>query len=338
MRCLDPRNVGFKDDGKTIAWSQKHYSKEYPIFQLPCGQCIECRLEYARQWAVRCVHESKMHDSNCFITLTYSDENLKSPKLEYKDFQLFAKKLRKHIFTRFLKNFGKYNWCLLNKQEQKDIYEAHKIGIFVTGEYGEQRKRPHWHAIIFNWQPGDLTYKYSNQRGDRVYSSETLDTLWGHGITEIGSVTYESAGYCARYAAKKLIHGHDSEHDYQPISKKSSHQAIGKKFLEKYWPDIFRYGKVILDGGQETTIPRYYEKWLKKNQPEAWLTYVTKTKHDKIQLTEAKAKRLKEREDTTNIQRLEKGKLDFQIRRQETRRKIIEQKFKQLQSHLKGDI
>jgi len=43
---------------------------------VPCGQCIGCRLERSRQWAVRCVHESSLYDRNCFITLTYSDEYL----------------------------------------------------------------------------------------------------------------------------------------------------------------------------------------------------------------------------------------------------------------------
>ncbi len=97
MRCLSPRTVGFLHDGVTISWSPKYYSKEYATFQLPCSKCIECRLEYARQWAVRCVHEAKMHPENSFITLTYSDEHLTSEKLQYIDFQLFAKRLRKKI-------------------------------------------------------------------------------------------------------------------------------------------------------------------------------------------------------------------------------------------------
>ena len=39
--------------------------------KLPCGQCVGCRLERSRQWAVRCVHEAQMHDRNCFITLRF---------------------------------------------------------------------------------------------------------------------------------------------------------------------------------------------------------------------------------------------------------------------------
>ena len=226
MRCLYPGEVGFQDDGKTIAFSPKKISKQYATFKLPCSKCIECRLEYARQWAVRCVHESKMHEDNVFVTLTYSEENLKSPKLQYSDYQLFMKRLRDHIFRDFLKTYGKENWKLLTKQEKKEIYEHKIISTFVTGEYGDKTKRPHWHAIIFNWSPSDLKYFRKNENGDTIYKSDLLNSLWQHGHNEIGSVTFESAGYVARYAAKKLVHGGDDEHEYHPISKKSSRHLL----------------------------------------------------------------------------------------------------------------
>ena len=114
--------------------------------------------------------------------------------------------------------------------------------------------------------------------------------MWQHGHNEIGSVTFESAGYVARYAAKKLVHGNDDEHGYHPISKKSSRHAIGKRFLEKYWKDIFTEGIVVLANGSQSSIPRYYEKWLKKNHPTEWEKYVTKTKLKKMQKAEEKSK------------------------------------------------
>jgi len=308
MRCLYPRTVGFQADGKTIAWTNKKYSPEYPSFQLPCSRCIECRLEYSRQWAVRCVHEAKMHEDNSFITLTYDDNHLKSDRLIYSDFQLFMKKLRKT--------------------------QNEPIGMFVTGEYGERKKRPHWHAIIFNWRPRDCEYKYTSDRGDTVFTSATLTNLWGNGNAELGSVTFESAGYCARYAAKKLVHGEDVE-KYQPISKKSSKNAIGKKFLEKYWTDIFNYGYVILDNGTKSSIPRYYEKWLKENQYEAWKRYISDIKYPRI---EAATLRSIAEQDKYNKITYERGFRLPGITRAQARKKIIDQKFEQLQKHLKGDI
>lgn len=258
MRCTDPRTVGFKSDGKTIAWSQKDYSREFSLFQLPCGQCLNCRLEYARTWAIRCVHEAKMWPNNSFITLTYDDKHLGENKLDYRDFQLFMKKLRRRL-------------------------PGQQIGYFVTGEYGEKSKRKHWHAIIFNYRPADCEYQFSNERGDKIFTSKSLAELWEFGSSNLGDVTFESAGYCARYAAKKLVHGHDQSHRWNPISKKSSKHAIGKKWLEKFHDDIFNYGSLVVDGKPVGEIPRYYIKWLQKHQPKKWERYVTQIKQIKAQ-------------------------------------------------------
>jgi len=310
MRCTSPRSVGFKSDGKTLAWSPKNYCKEYATFQLPCGKCIECRLDYARQWAVRCVHEAQMHPQNCFITLTYNEEHLNSKKLVYEDFQKFMKRLRK----------------LTNNE----------VGMFVTGEYGPINKRPHWHAIIFNWEPKDQKYFRSNERGDRIYKSATTDKIWGKGHCEIGSVTFESAGYCARYSAKKLVHGKDEEHEFNPISKKSSKYAIGKKWLEEFWPDAFAYGRCILRDGTETGIPRYYEKWLKDNHPGPWLHYVTETKRRVIEKAEQRSyEELVEYSKVLDARKKIDPLRTSPLTRLQVKRIIQEQKFKMLQDYLK---
>ena len=48
---------------------------DLPI-EIPCGQCTGCKLELSRQWAVRIMHESQMHEDSAFITMTYSEEQL----------------------------------------------------------------------------------------------------------------------------------------------------------------------------------------------------------------------------------------------------------------------
>lgn len=249
-----------------------------------------------------------MHENNCFITLTYDDEHLKSPWLQYDDFRNFMKKLRK----------------------LQDL----PIGFMCAGEYGEERKRPHWHAIIFNWSPKDGKYKYSNERGDKVYESATLTKVWRKGMADYGSVTIESAGYCARYAAKKLVHGWDDDHPYQPISKKSNKNAIGKKWIEKFWPDVFSYGKLILKDGTQVPIPRYYEKWFKENHPEAYAYYLEHVKSRNIEKAEAKTKRALEHWQRNVLER--KFSATIPLTPNQVRKKIQEKRFKeQLQVYLK---
>lgn len=64
--------------------------------QLPCGQCVGCRLERSRQWAIRCYHEASLYADNCFITLTYDEQHLPADgSIDVREFQLFMKKLRK---------------------------------------------------------------------------------------------------------------------------------------------------------------------------------------------------------------------------------------------------
>lgn len=150
-----------------------------PDLQVPCGQCVGCRLERSRQWAVRCVHESQLHKENCFITLTYASEHLPpDSSLHYRDFQLFMKRLRKK-FT------GK------------------KIRFYMCGEYGENFGRPHFHACLFGHNFDDLKL-WKTQNNIPLYRSKILEELWPFGHSSVGSVTFESAAYVARYIMKKV--------------------------------------------------------------------------------------------------------------------------------------
>lgn len=69
----------------------------YKPVTVPCGQCIGCRLEYSRKWAIRCTHEASLYDRNCFITLTYDDRSVMYDKnLHLEHLQKFFKRLRKN--------------------------------------------------------------------------------------------------------------------------------------------------------------------------------------------------------------------------------------------------
>lgn len=313
MRCLNPRTVGFQPDGKTIAWSQKQYSKEFATFQLPCGKCIECRLEYGRQWATRAEHEAQIHKSNAFVTLTYSDEHLGDNKLNYDDFQTFMKDLRDATDYKY------------------------EIGFMAVGEYGAKSKRKHWHACLFGWRPDDGNYLFTNELDQKLYTSEFLEKIWKKGQCNFGDVTFESAGYVARYSAKKLVHGLDQEHEYQPIFKTSRKYAIGKRFLEKYYKSIFNLGSVRLENGKQCSIPRYYEKWLQKNDPVFWQRYVTEQKAELIKEANEKTKRIQERENKVNSDRFDKhgSSTVFQVTRNQARKKISEKRLKNLQDKQK---
>lgn len=149
-----------------------------PDLQVPCGQCVGCRLERSRQWAVRCVHEASLYTDNCFVTLTYNDDFLPEDRsLHYRHFQLFMKRLRKR--------------------------HGDGVRFYMCGEYGEKQGRPHYHACLFNFRFSDMRL-WQERNGVKLYRSAELERLWPFGFCSVGEVTFESAAYVARYIMKKV--------------------------------------------------------------------------------------------------------------------------------------
>jgi len=258
MPCYYPRKMGFDRNGERTFKEKNHHPEFIPV-TIKCGQCIGCRIDKSREWAVRCVHEMQMHETSCFITLTYKNSELVYtkdglPTLFHEHFQLFMKRLRK--------KFGE------------------NISFFMAGEYGDRTHRPHYHAILFGVDFKDKMLLRKNEMGDDIFISETLEKLWGHNDSElkpneIGEANYKTAAYIARYVVKKLTGKMAPLYEGRtPDYGKASRQyAIGKKWLEKYWPDIFNYNELILPDGSSAPIPRYYVNWLQKYHFDAYMKY-----------------------------------------------------------------
>lgn len=259
--CTSPRPASFDSSGKLVL-SKRKFNKEYVPFQVPCGKCIECRLEYARTWAVRASHEASVHSNSIFLTLTFNDESIGANKLNYKEFQDFIERLRYHYDKR-----------------------SEKFSYMVCGEYGEKTGRKHYHAILFGLQPPDREPLRKDLNGHIIYKSPEIERIWGNGLTEFGSVTFESCSYVARYCLKKRG---DPETD--PLFKTSRHTAIGKTWLQENYLDIFTAGICVTRDGYLVKIPRYYEKWCAKHHPEIYRRYVTEIKQKQKNNIERKAK------------------------------------------------
>lgn len=242
------------DTGKRgIVFNRHDGLSDMPV-TVPCGQCIGCRLERSRQWAIRLVHENQVHEDSCFLTLTYDNKHLPADQsLDVEHFKKFMKRLRKHVHPK-------------------------KIRYFHCGEYGETTFRPHYHAIIFGHDFPDRR-RFSERDGITLYTSETLDRLWSHGHCTIGNVTFESAGYVARYVVKKVTGDLAEEHytwidaetgevhrrrpEYTTMSLKP---AIGFPWWEKYGQGVIENGTVVIRG-KEMKPPRRYLDYLKEEAP-----------------------------------------------------------------------
>lgn len=267
---------------------------------IPCGQCVGCRLERSRQHGVRCMHESRMHAENSFVTLTYNNESLpKNKSLDYRHWQLFAKKLRFHR--------GPFRF-------------------FMCGEYGDLNRRPHFHACLFGMDFPDRKYWRMSDSGFRLYRSAILDSLWGNGNCEIGDVSFDSAAYVARYCMKKIT-GDKAKSHYEQLdldtgeitwltpefchasnggnSKSTWKGGIGRGFFDKFKDEMYPLDRVIVNG-QEARPPRYYDSMLSEED----LLWIKKCRIDKaaLRLDDCTPERLRVREIVT------RARLDFKVR------------------------
>lgn len=247
MSCYHPLHAykGFsKDKQKTLIVFSRPLSWRGERIELPCGQCVGCRLDRARMWAVRCVHEASLYENNCFITLTYDKYNLpENGSLCLRDWQLFAKRLRK-----------KY---------------PQKIRFFQCGEYGDgPGRRPHHHAVLFNHDFADKK-AFSKRLDYTIYTSDELSKLWQKGFTTVADVNLKSAGYVARYSMKKITGKKKEEHYGNMVPEfatMSRRPGIGKGWYDKFSGDVYPNDRVIIDGTYSRP-PRFYDNLLGKDDP-----------------------------------------------------------------------
>lgn len=284
MPCYRPLPAYRAPGGKiSLAVRDSYYNLH---LEVPCGQCIGCRLEHSRQWAVRILHEAQTANSSCFITLTYDNEHLpENGSLNVRDWQLFAKRLRKRL--------GPFRF-------------------YHCGEYGDHTGRPHYHAAIFGHDFMSDRKLYKKVGDHSLYVSPTLEEIWGQGFCPIGSLTFDSAAYIARYITKK-INGHIALYHYMRInyetgeifylkpeySTMSRSHGIGHKWLTQYADQVYPRDEVIINSIKQQP-PKYYDNLIARLDPEG----IEKIKKKRKQ----KALSVQNQENST-IERLETREL-----------------------------
>lgn len=189
---------------------------------VPCGVCESCRAAQSMQWAIRCYHESTLHERNCFLTLTYDDDHLPSDgKLVPDHLSDFWKRLRHKTPLRY----------------------------FACGEYGDHTRRPHYHALVF----GTDFLGGSQPITDSLYSQPEVAECWGHGHVAIAELNMSTCCYVAGYATKKIG-------DPDTFIRMSRRPGIGHGWVDRYEDDIRRTGCVVVEG-REYPLPKRYFDW-----------------------------------------------------------------------------
>lgn len=222
------------------------------------------------------MHEASEHAQNSFVTLTYNEENLP----EYGA-------LQPHHFTKFVKDL-KYHLSEVRTNPDTGRRKRYwpTLRYFMCGEYGDKLERPHYHALLFGYWPPDVEFWKTTRSGHKLFTSPTVERIWGRGFAPIGSVTYESAGYVSRYVMKKAkaskaspeeIHDHyertlpDGTIYYLPreYARMSRRPGIGKAWFDQFSGEVYPDDEVVINGKLHKP-PRYYDKLLEGKDPDLY--------------------------------------------------------------------
>lgn len=181
---------------------------------IPCGWCINCRIDKRNQWENRCLFEQKKHITSTFLTLTYdnvgiipnlvkdNDGNLRST-LNYDDLSKFIQRLRKKV---------KYD-----NNSKNNIYMQPDFSYIAVGEYGGNGQvfdRCHFHLLIFG-----LDYSL-----EKLYQSE-----WNKGFIYSLPLLKGGIRYVLKYMDKQ-INGKDAIKIYDDNNLKRPKMITSKSF------------------------------------------------------------------------------------------------------------
>ena len=324
MSCYHPLyaiNYGIKENGKIKLIFCKNENDKIKaeqsgtLVKVPCGKCIGCNLDKSSNKADQIMLEAKYYKNNCVVHLTYDDEHLpknkgvdlktgeiiESETLQPKDVQDFLKRLRKTYVK------GRYQGKNFTKQ----------IGIRTAycGEYGEQKGRPHYHMILFNFKPHDIRYWSKSKSNYNTYKSDIMTKLWGKGIVDVNDLSREMAEYIGRYVTKKWK-GSTAKETYEIVGKVpefyhcSNRPGLGYKFFQEKKNTIYATDEIFitsLKGTRTKKPPKYFDKLLEREDPPT--------------LEEIKARRKERAKERMDTMLAQTGitEEEYQIRQEEAR-------------------
>lgn len=260
--------------GKQLRYEDLMYNPKAML--IPCGQCIGCRIRQREDWTTRIELEARDYPKEqvWFITLTYDDDHV--PGMIVKTGEIMRK--------------VQYTWkpgekrpdsvqILLYEDIQKFLKRLRKayrgkLRYFVAGEYGEQTARPHYHMILYGWEPTDLKNLYKIHHNG-YYTSKWLEDIWGMGQIQIAQAVPETYRYVAGYVTKKMyeIDGKKANAYYElgqtkPFACMSLKPGLGDHYYQEHKAEIWRQGYIQCTNGKQAQIPRYYEKQMEAENPQ----------------------------------------------------------------------
>lgn len=259
MPCFHPvvaherSSPGDYDSPRSFSFRSSFRSDD--VIKFPCGKCIGCRSDRARDWTYRCIMESVTCPPAYFVTLTYSDDEVplaappssSSPALSGSSYPVFDE--NGHVVLvpenssspRFHYSLRANDMRLFFMQVTKRLGPVRKL---YAGEYGSRTLRPHYHAIIFGLEINDLQFHSYNDFSQPMFVSESLSRCWYNSLTHrirgnvlVAEASSSTMAYTAGYTLKKLG---SSKRDYEKLGiepefiRMSRRPGLGMEFFSQH--------------------------------------------------------------------------------------------------------
>lgn len=195
------------------------------------------------QWVFRLQWQEKVSYNASFITFTYEDSFLPVTKggratLDKKDFTAAIKRLRNYQYKR--------------------CPGLPALKYYCVGEYGSEFHRPHYHAIIYNFDQWEVENAWS--KNVDLYGGVTKRFPIGN--IQFDEVNNNTIAYVLKYLDKGKTVPSDPEDDREPEFTLQS-KGLGISYTQnpsiRKWhlSDIER-NYVVNKQGKKIPLPRYY--------------------------------------------------------------------------------
>ncbi|UPW41293.1 replication initiator protein [Sigmofec virus UA08Rod_4343] len=215
------------------------------IIPLPCGCCLQCRIDKRSLWEMRLKSEWR-NSRSAFVALTYDDFHMPygsdglRPSLNRNDVHKFLDALR-HKVKYLLKNVDENAKNVIGKGISANFK------YFCVGEYGSDNNRPHYHIIFFGL--------------DFQQAEKLIKTSWKKGFADVKPLKTGGIRYVLKYIDKGLSAGRVRTMMYDRFCierpKIMASKGIGVDyFLENI--DTIRKTGCVKVGAKYVNIPVYY--------------------------------------------------------------------------------
>ena len=252
MACCNPDFVRY----------DSRYYKNYYVYQIPCGYCLNCRKDKQQYYIDRAEYEYKTRLSGAFVTFTYDDIHLiercsvinpnggierdsnGNPlfSTRVRDVQLFIDRLRKRV------NF----FYATHPDVKPNVLMQPDFSYLYVCEYGDKFNRPHAHILFFGL--------------DFAFCQKLFNDSWSYGLIDSLPILDGGIRYVVKYLDKQTFGAVAKEtYDDRGLERPKINlsQGFGKRLLLDNSKDIIENGMTYkVAHNLRRPISQYWKKLL----------------------------------------------------------------------------